>query len=58
MPEEEEKEDLMSMTMQQKEMKEKTAKYETLRTQINQLQQKINMQKEIGEHIAGKTVIF
>ena len=48
----------MSMTMQQRDNKEKKAKVTSLRKEINQLQGKINMQKELGEHIAGKSVIF
>ena len=48
----------MSMTMQQKENKEKQNRIVALRKEIEQLQAKINRQKELGEHIAGKSVIF
>jgi len=48
----------MSMTMQQRENKEKRDRVESLRKEIEQLQVKIRMQKELGEHIAGKSVIF
>lgn len=59
-PEENEEEEKveMSMTMQQRETREKRERVESLRREIDQLQAKIRMQKEIGEHIAGKTVIF
>jgi len=48
----------MSQTMQKREKREKHDRVESLRREIDQLQAKIKMQKEIGEHIAGKTVIF
>ena len=48
----------MSMTMQQRETREKRERVTSLRREIDQLQAKIRTQKEIGEHIAGKTVIF
>lgn len=52
--EEEDEEAQMSATMQKK-------KYErvgSLRKEIDQLMGKIKMQKELGEHLAGKSVIF
>ena len=48
----------MSMTMQQRELKVKQERVASLRKEINTLQIKINTQKEIGEHLAGKSVIF
>ena len=48
----------MSQTMQQREEKEKRDKIDSLRIEIDMLQAKIKTQKEIGEHIAGKSVIF
>lgn len=44
--------------MQQRESKEKKVRVENLRKEIASLQSKINMQREIGEHIAGKAIIF
>ena len=58
-PEEaEEKEDIMSQTMQQRENKVKQDRVNSLRKEIMQLKSKIAMQKELGEHLAGKSVIF
>lgn len=55
---EEDEQDQMSMTMQQREQKELQERVASLRKEISQLQIKINMQKELGEHLAGKSVIF
>jgi len=43
--------------MQQKQ-KRRQDRIDSLQKEIELLQAKIKMQKEIGEHIAGKTVIF
>ena len=48
----------MSMSFKEREVKEKLGTVERLRKEIIQLQGKIKLKRELGEHIAGKTVIF
>ena len=56
--EEEEQEDQLSQTQQQRELKQKLDRVQNLKKEIAQLQAKIQMQKELGEHHVGKAVIF
>ena len=55
---EEEQTQLMSMTFKEREIKEKQATVHRLKKEIDGLQGKIKLKKELGEHIAGQTVIF
>lgn len=48
----------MSQTMQQRESKQKQERVASLRKEIKMLQIKISTQKEIGEHLAGKSFVF
>ena len=55
---EEEQTQLMSMTLKERDLREKQATVTRLTKEIAQLDTKIRLKKELGEHIAGQTVIF
>ena len=49
---------IMGMTLKEREVKDKQAAVSRLTKEIAQLDNKIKLKKELGEHIAGQTVIF